>query len=1125
MNEYRQYIRGSKKGGQQHTPVEADDSLSSIQYGQVIDLLSEGEIEGLDTGSITASGLQSIFLNGTPIQNSNGSNNFTGFTAALRKGTQNQLYIPTSELGEQRQDVGQTQITKTTPYTITVNDSNVNRFRVTMQIPTLRKQEEDGDIVGYAVKFNIKVSYDGGGATQVFQQNSDTTENNGYWAEIKGKTSTVYKKDYVFPLNSFSNNAIITIERVSDDDPTGGTEKFFSQTWISGATEIIDTKLRYPNSALAFLRFDSRQFSNIPTRKYLIRGIKVQLPNNAKVDISATQRYVVSTGATETITSGTGYIGRVTYSGIWDGTFGAATWCSDPSWCFYNLLTDTRYGCSINPGNLQKFEFYAISQYCNELVSDFKGGQEPRMSINMVINTRKQMYDTIKDLTSIFRGQSFYGAGQLAVFQDKPETSKYLIGNANVLNGFFEYTGTSQKARHTTVTVAYQDYQKLGEVEFEYIEDVDAVSKYGIINKQIKSLGTYSQGQAHRLGLWTLKTEQFATETVSFAVAINSGIILLPGMVVDIADRAKTGYRHTGYIRSGSTTSVINIDSVDGINTSDSGFKISILMSTGLVETKDVNTIQYSNRSILLNTGQAFSEAPQAETVFLLTSNNVQPNKFRIIDVKEEGEIYNVLALKYNESLYNAVDLGEPITVPSITDLSTAPDTPTNPSDNEFLYSDGQGVFVGCDISWQHNKQRVTEFLVTYRVDDDNWATITTAATSVTLRQGGNFGALRAGLLQIQIQARNYLGKTSGILQHQVNLVGKTKAPDPVTNLTMIPTNGLARLQWTQSTELDVVVGGLVRLRHSPLLAGVSWQNSNSIHEDVTGTAKEAYVDLKGGTYLAKFVDSGGRESVNAALVEFDEPDLENLLDVNTQTENPSFSGTKTNLTVTNGELLMAANGSVLHTTGTYYFNNNPINLGGVFSVKLKAELKSRSFFPNAALWNSLGLDYDPNAAPNTTGFAAVTSVTGDAPQKTKVQLYVRTTQTDPTSSPTWSSWRPFNNAEFKAWGYEFKAEFETNDNTAQLAVYGLKIISQMPQRTEQGFGTTSSSGLVYVAYNNAFVGSAILGITFSAASTGEYYKIFNNTSSRFDIGIYNSSNQLIQKTFSYTAIGFGKKQ
>ena len=269
------------------------------------------------------------------------------------------------------------------------------------------------------------------------------------------------------------------------------------------------------------MRFDSRQFSNIPVRKYLIRGIKTKLPSNASVDTTT-------------------HLGRVTYSGVWDGSFGAATWHSDPSWHLYNLLINDRYGVGLNDATLDKFDFYTISQYCNELVSDHKNGQEVRFALNMVINQRKQVYDAIKELTSIFRGMSYYGAGSLVVTQDSPQDSKYLIGNANVVDGNFEYTGTSQKARHTTCTVAYSSYEKLGETEFEYVEDVDAVSKYGVINKSIKALGCYSQGQAHRIGLWAIKSESVLTNTVSFSVAIESGIILRPGMVIDIADELKT---------------------------------------------------------------------------------------------------------------------------------------------------------------------------------------------------------------------------------------------------------------------------------------------------------------------------------------------------------------------------------------------------------------------------------------------------------------------------------------------------------------------------------------------------------------------------------------------------------
>ena len=338
--------------------------------------------------------------------------------------------------------------------------------------------------------------------------------------------------------------------------------------------------------------------------------------------------------------------------------------------------------------------------------------------------------------------------------------------------------------------------------------------------------------------------------------------------------------------------------------------KISVILPSGILETKTISLIDPTNKTVTVS--QAFTEPPNAESVYLLQNDSIQSQQYRIIDITEQSKnICTVTALQYNASIYNAVDQGEPITVRNITDLDAAPSPVTDIEDREFLYSDGQGVFVGCDLSWQHDRQRVTEFRVTYRIDNDNWATVSTSSPSISLRQGGNFGALRAGLLQVQIQAFNYLGKGSVIATHEVPLAGKTAAPEDMVNFTMIPTNGLARLQWTQSISLDVVVGGLVRLRYSPDLTGVTWSNSTSIHSDLTGTAKEAYADLKEGTYLAKFVDSGGRESVNAAYVEFTKPDLENLHNINTQTENNTYSGNKTNLTVTSGELLLAANGNV----------------------------------------------------------------------------------------------------------------------------------------------------------------------------------------------------------------------
>ena len=508
-----------------------------------------------------------------------------------------------------------------------------------------------------------------------------------------------------------------------------------------------------------------------------------------------------------------------------------------------------------------------------------------------------------------------------------------------------------------------------------------------------------------------------------------------------------------------------------------------------------------------------------------MQDTEVESQQYRVIDVTEQTQgIFTVTALEYNQSIYDAVDLGEPITFRNVTNLDAAPNPVTDIEDREFLYSDGQGVFVGCDLSWQHDRQRVTEFRVTYRIDNDNWATVSTTSPSISLRQGGNFGALRAGKLQVQIQARNYLGKGSVIAPHEVQLAGKTAAPEDMTNFTMIPTNGLARLQWTQSVSLDVIVGGLVRLKHSPDLTGVTWANSTSIHSDLTGTAKEAYADLKEGTYLAKFVDSGGRESVNAAYVEFDKPDLENLHNINTQTEHPNFSGNKTNLTVSSGELLLAANGNVLHTSGTYLFANNPIDLGDVFSVQLSSLLKARSFFPNALTINLMGLDFDPNATANTTGFAALTSFVGDTPATCDAGLYIRTTQTNPNSSPTWSSWRPFNNAQFKARAYELKLEMTSGgDNTAQIAISQLKVDSNMPTRTINGSGTTSSTGNYTVNFANKFAANPVIGITFSASTSGDYYNINSISTTQFSVSIYNDQDQRQARAFNWTATGYGK--
>ena len=1077
---------GKGGGGGSRTPTESDDTLQSIQFASVLDLVSEGEIQGLDDGN------KSIFLDDTPVQNADGTNNFAGYTVVTRNGTQAQNHIPGDFGSTQVERPVNVEVTNGASVTRNVTGTEVDRLRVTLTIPSLQKVEDDGDIVGHSVQIKIQIQYDGGGFNDVV---TDT---------ISGKSSNRYQRDYMITLSS-STNVQVRMVRVSADETS---TKIASTTIFQSFTEIIDEKFSYPNSALVALRFDSREFQSIPTRKYLIRGIKVKIPSNATVDTTT-------------------HLGRLTYSGVWDGTFQAATWTNDPAWCLYDLLISERYGAGIPEDTLDKYDFFSVSQYCNALVDDGKGGQEPRFSLNMLINSRDEVYNVIQEMTAIFRGIAYYGAGSLVLNQDKPTDSSYALGPSNVIDGLFTYTGTSQKARHTVATVAYQNYDTQGDTEFEYVEDHDAVAKYGIINKDIKAVGCYSQGQAHRIGKWTLLSEQNLTETCQFAVGIESGIILRPGQVVDIADPVRAGVRRSGRVRSATTTQ-LTVDSSTNLSvsvaTSDNDPKVSVMLPSGIAETRSIPAggIQpQANGTATIDVTSAFSQTPTAGSVFLVQTSDIQSQQFRVLSVAEsEDGVYGVSAAAYNATIYDAVESDNELTNRDITNLSAVPNPVDSISVEEFLYETGQGVFVGASVSWQHDRVNISEFRVQFRIDDDNFETLTTASPSITIRD------IRAGNLQVQVQARNYLNRGSVITTNTFTIEGKTAPPQLITDTSdanyidfdMIPVNGQAKLTWRQSLDLDVRNGGHVRLRHSPNTSNVTWSNSTSISEEIAGSATEAYADLKSGTYSMKFIDSGGRESQNFALIEYTKPELESTEEVSalSATEDPTFPGTKTNLSVdsVDQELEMAANGSVLHTTGEYVFNGNPFTLTHVGSLRLESTLRARSYFPATDL-----LDDVPD-------FDSIVDFDGTTPTSCDVKLYVRTTEDDPSGSPTYTSWRHFNNAEIKCRAFELKAEFETNDDSAQISVDQLRVKALMPFRSLSGEVTTSTTGDTTVNFGtgNRFYVKPSIGIIFAASNTTDYYVISNDSSgSSFDISVYNSSDSRIASTVRWNAVGYGR--
>ena len=1090
---------GNKGGGGSYTPTTANDTLRSTQYAKVLDLISEGEIEGIEGGE------KGIYLNGTPIKSASGEANFTDYTFATRNGTQTQAYLGDDKAKSSSEHNVGLEVVTSTPIVKTITDRDVDRVRVTLRLPALQEFTSQGDVLGAAVSIAIHVQYNGGGYNAIV---TDT---------INGKSSSNYLKDYMIELTGAFPVDIKFIRTSADS-----TTKYQNKTYFASYTEIKDEKLTFPNSALCWLKFEASQFSSIPDRRYLVRGIKVKLPSNASVDTTT-------------------HIGRVTYNGVWNGTFGAATWCNDPAWCLWDLMVSTRYGASIPESSLDKWDFYAISQYCNELVSDGKGGQEPRFSSNFYLNTRKEVYNVIQEMTALFRGISYYAAGSLVLLQDKPADSQYLLGTSNVVEGRFEYSGSSKQVRHSTCTVAWQDYDTLGEVQWEQVEDADALAKYGVVNKAVRLMGCYSQGQAQRAGRWLLLSEQNLNETVTFGVSIDSGIVLRPGMVIDIADPVKSGERRSGRISSATTTTVVIDSSTDITIDLANSPTVSVLLPTGLIEKKVITN--FSGTTITIDSSSPFSETPASGSVWLVETTTITPQQFRVISVAEDSNtFYTVTALKYNSTVFSATDDKTNIQIPDITNLSGVPGVVTNITGNEYLYQDGSNILTAFDLGWTAPAGNVSEYYINYRLDSNNWSQVKSLNPSTTLRN------LTAGTLEVQIQSANFIGGKSAIASATFTLLGKTGVPGNVQNLTIEPISAnTARLSWDQTTDLDVKTGGKVHIRHSSKTDGSgTWTNSVDLVAAKGGATTTTNIPLLAGEVMVKFADSGGRMSTSETSIIVDPPDPIGNLGVLTRREDqdsPPFQGTKVDTfysdeydaLVLDGDASFDAITDVdaignfdylgnVKSSGTYTFANK-IDLGAAFSLDLQRRFVTRGFLPADLIDN------------RTTNIDTWADFDGGVINNVNAILEVRTTNDDPASGgASWGSWQNFANGTFKGRGFDFRTTLTSTDVDENIIVDELGYTASLQTRTEQSTGLVASgAGTKTITFGKAFfTGTSSLGGSTSAylpsvginvnnMASGDYIQMGTVTSSQFQVTFKNSGGSAVDRNFSWSAVGWGK--
>ncbi len=1124
-------IRGSggPKPRASKAPERAPDTLNSRQFASIQDLLSEGEIEGFATPSkaglvkgTTAynnAALKDVFLNDTPILSPNASNtnpqtsdfNFQNVDFTPRFGTSNQEHIPgivgsqsTTGVGASPTNPAGTNASgESNAVTRQITNTNVDAVKVTITFPQLQKVTDNGDLLGSTVDLKIQVQYNGGGFNDVL---SDT---------ITGRTADAYQKEYrvnftgAFPVD-------VRVVRVTAD--SSSTQLIDAFTW-SSISEIIDDKQTYLNSAYTNLRIDSEQFSSIPSRAFRIRGVKVRIPGAG-----------ASSSGTPTVDLQTG---RIIYpSGyIFNGTMGAAVWCSCPAMILLDLLTTERYGFGthITDANLDLFSFVAASKYANEEVDDGFGGQEARFSCNVNIQGSMEAYQLINELAGVMRCFPIWSEGSVTITQDKPTDPSYLFSLANVGEGGFSYSGSSLKQRNTVISVSYFNMDSR-EIDYEVVEDTAAQVKLGIVKKDVKAFACTSRGQAHRLGKAILFSEQNESEVVSFTTSIDAGAIVRPGSVISINDPVRAGVRRSGRINAASTTQITVDNTKDLSGFSGTNQKCSVILPDGTVETESISSI--SNNVITVSS--AFSSAPNANSIWLIQSDSLSAQTYRVISVEEQDGInFAITALTYVAGKYANIEQGVSLPARNISLLNELKDPPGNLQASERIVVINALAVTKLILSWV-TVTGVSQYLVQYRFNNTNWV------SEIVFRPDFELTNTEAGSYEFKVYSYNAaleISATSSDLTF--NAVGKTQPPGDVQNLSMEPiTNKLVRLRWLQSVDPDVLHGGRVYVRHSNLTDGSgTFQNSVDLVTALAGNTTDVVVPSLEGEYILKFQDDQGNFSTGETSIIQDLPDLVDtqvILQDREDLDNPPFQGTDTNTTFNNTTSALQLTNPATNATGEYAFKDI-LDLGAVFSLDLKRVIRSVGFIIGTDIETLIpgppGINWDD--------YALNGNFDGTAADEANCQIQVATSQT---GSGSFGSFNNFANGTFRGRRFKFKLILETTDTAQNMNVQQAGYTAEFQSRTEQNyqtgggvstapqqsgtsaktvtFGTPFFVGTSSLGGANAFLPT--IGITIQNAQSGDFFTVTNVSGTGFTVSIKNGSS-FVDRTFTFQAVGYGK--
>ena len=1075
---------GKGGGGGDRSPTEAKDNLDSKSFARVLDVIGEGEIQGLENGA------KSIFLNNTPLQASDGSFNFKDVSFEARTGTSSQTTIPITRDVATTKSTGFSTVPQAQPKVIQITDSDVDAVSIQITVPVLQRFTDEGDIFGTSVELAIAVQYQGGSYQTVVSGNKGT---------ISGRTPDTYLRDYLINL---SGNFPVNI-RVTRITPDSSSSKLSNAFQFNTYVEIKYDKLTYPNTALVGLKVDAEQFSSIPTRKYLIKGTKVKIPHNATVNAD----------------------GSLSYSGVFNGTLGAAQWTNDPAWCLYDLLTSSRYGLGdhLTEADLDKFSFYTASVYCSTQVDDGTGtgSTEPRFSCNVSLQNQQEAYNVVNQMCSVFRAMPLWSAGSLSITQDAPKDPTYLFSLANVLEPGFSYSNVSQKQRPTVVIAKYLDMDLR---DINYVEQIDTANqaRYGTVIKNIDSFACTSRGQASRLAKWMLYMSNVERSVVTFSTAIDAGVVVRPGQVIEIADPMVAGERRSGRIIS-ATTNTVTVDDATGLNMQTNS-TLTAILPDGSAEEKTVSGLNNGVFSL----GQHFSTAPNPNSVWVYETGDILTTTWRVLEVIEQDRTnYVITASEYNASKYNHIESGLALVQRDITNLDVAPVPPSGVNAEEVIYENTGIARTKIIVSWT---TRTDTVYVRWRLQNGNY-------TALTIDNSKSYEILDtvAGNYEIEVYSVSPSGlrSTSPTKPQDPFFVakGKTALPSNVSGVSLLPIDqSSAILSWNRATELDVLLGGKTLIRHSSKTTGAQWQNAQNIVVAAAGNQTQKIVPLLAGTYLIKFEDDGGRQSPspgstdsawNNTRVTTNLPAPSQRLVVGTVDEHTAnFTGSKSNTVYDSSldALKLAVTNNATATSGEYIFANS-IDLGQAYDVNLRKVLEANTFY-TATLWDSRTDLIDTWGSIDTIGSANANATKGNA------AVYVRSTNDNPSGSPTWSAYKEFSNVLITGRAFQFKAILTSSDTTQNIAVTELGATLELQGRTESiSTPVTTGSSQYTVSFSKPFkqTPNIVITQTSNGQQSGDRFVLANESRTGFQISWFNGS-AAAARSFVWAASGFGKE-